>query len=522
MRADARIIVVEDEQIIAQDICRTLKRLGYTVLGTAVTGEEAITQVATLRPNLVLMDIHLQGELDGTMAADYLRRHFDIPVVYLTAYSDDATLRRVRVSEPFGYLIKPFEERELLVTIETALYRYSVEQKLKRMERWLAATLTSIGDAVIATDPKGQITFMNPIAEQLTGWTQAEAVGQEITEYCVICDEATNVRLEHPVARAVREGIVIDLNPQAVLLRRDGSLIPIEQSVAPIRDAQGTITGVVLVVRDVTEQRQAQAAVEAERALLAQQMLEQTAELRAADAAVQRAAQLKDEFLANMTHELRTPLSAILGLSEALQEGIYGPLTPNQNQSIRMIEESGHRLLTLITDILIFAKISAGNLTLVFELVVVQDVCAANLRRIEPLARKHQISIMRTIDPSIPAIQADPRYFNQIVRNLLSNAVKFTPAGGQIGIELSRTDQSGWLQLSVWDTGIGIAAADQEQLFEAFVQLQGGLDRPYQGAGLGLVVAARLAELHGGSISVESVPGQGSRFTVTLPVQEAP
>ncbi|HET9221313.1 MAG TPA: ATP-binding protein [Roseiflexaceae bacterium] len=520
MIADARIIVVEDEQIIAQDICRTLKRLGYTVLATAVTGEEAITQVATLRPDLVLMDIHLQGAMDGTMAADYLRRHFDIPVVYLTAYSDDATLRRVQLSEPFGYLIKPFEERELLVTIETARYRYLVEQKLKRMERWLAATLTSIGDAVIATDPKGQITFINPIAEQLTGWTQAEAVGQDVTNCCVICDEATHLQLEHPVARALREGIVIDLNSQAVLFRRDGSPIPIEQSAAPIRDAQGAITGVVLVVRDVTKQRQAQAAMEAERALLAQQVVEQTAELRVADAAVRRAAQLKDEFLANMSHELRTPLSAILNLAEALQEGIYGPLTPDQNQPIRMVEESGHRLLTLITDILDFAQISAGRLRLVFEPVVVQDVCAANLRRIEPLARKHQLSITQTIDPSIPAIQADPRYFNQIVRNLLSNAVKFTPAGGQIGIEVSRTSQPASLQLCVWDTGIGIAAADQEHLFEPFVQLQGGLNRPYQGAGLGLVVAARLAELHGGRITVESVLGQGSRFTVTLPVQQ--
>jgi signal transduction histidine kinase len=105
---------------------------------------------------------------------------------------------------------------------------------------------------------------------------------------------------------------------------------------------------------------------------------------------------------------------------------------------------------------------------------------------------------------------------------LLSNAVKFTPAGGQIGLVVSRTDQPGWLQLTVWDTGIGIAAADQEQLFAPFVQLQGGLNRPYQGAGLGLVVAARLAELHGGRISVESVSGQGSRFTVTLPVQQGP
>jgi PAS domain S-box-containing protein len=520
--ADARIIVVEDEQIIARDICRTLGQLGYSVLASAMTGEEAITQVATLRPDLVLMDIRLQGAMDGIMVADYVRRHFDIPVVYLTAYSDEATLRRVRVSEPFGYLVKPFEERELLATIETALYRYAVEQKLKRMERWLAATLTSIGDAVIATDPEGRITFMNRIAEQLTGWTQAEAVGQEVTEYCVICDAVTHMQLEHPVARALHEGIVIDLTPHTVLIQRDGTAVPIDQSVAPIRDAQGAITGVVLVLRDVTERWQAQAAMEAERALLAQRVVEQTGELRVANAARVRAAQLQDEFLANMSHELRTPLSGILGLTEALQEGIYGALTPTQTRTIRLVEDSGQHLLTLITDILDFAQISAGRLTLVCKPVRVQDVCAASLRLIEPLARTQQLSITSTIDPDLPAIQADARYLHQIVRHLLSNAVKFTPAGGRIGLDVRWAEPPLALQLSVWDSGIGIAAADHEHLFEPFVQLQGGLNRRYEGSGLGLVVAARLTELHGGQIRVDSIPGQGSRFTVTLPVREAP
>jgi PAS domain S-box-containing protein len=518
--ADARIIVVEDEQIIAQDICRTLARLGYTVLATAVTGEDAITAVAMLRPDLVLMDIRLQGAMDGTMAADYVRRHFDIPVVYLTAYSDDATLRRVQLSEPFGYLIKPFEERELLVTIETALYRYAVEQKLRRMERWLAATLTSIGDAVIATDPQGRITFMNRTAEQLTGWSQSEAVGQPVADYCMICDQATHTQLQHPVARALHEGVVIDLAPDIVLIQQDGTVVPIEQSVAPIRDAQGAITGLVMIVRDVTERRQAQAAVEAERRLLAQQVVEQTTELRTANAAARRATQLKDEFLANMSHELRTPLNTILGLTEALREGSYGALTFAQDRPLGLVQDSGHHLLTLINDILDFAQISAGHLTLMFEPVRVRDVCAASLRLIEPLARKQQLDITSTIDPGIPAIQADARYLKKIVLNLLNNAVKFTPAGGRIGVEVSRTDQPPSLQLSVWDTGIGIAAADQEYLFEPFVQLQGGLNRRYEGAGLGLVVAARLTELHGGRLTVESTPSQGSRFTVTLPVQE--
>jgi signal transduction histidine kinase len=191
-----------------------------------------------------------------------------------------------------------------------------------------------------------------------------------------------------------------------------------------------------------------------------------------------------------------------------------------QDRPLGLVQDSGHHLLTLINDILDFAQISAGHLTLMFEPVRVRDVCAASLCLIEPLARKQQLDITSTIDPGIPAIQADARYLKKIVLNLLNNAVKFTPAGGRIGVEVSWTDQPPSLQLSVWDTGIGIAAADQEYLFEPFVQLQGGLNRRYEGAGLGLVVAARLTELHGGRLTVESTPGQGSRFTVTLPVQE--
>ena len=125
--------------------------------------------------DLVLMDIVLEGDMDGVKAAEHIRNHFDIPVVYLTAYSDDTTLQRAKITEPYGYILKPFQERELYTTIEMALYKHKMERKLKENEQWLATTLKSIGDAVIATDTKGFVTFMNPVAEVLTGWKQEEA-----------------------------------------------------------------------------------------------------------------------------------------------------------------------------------------------------------------------------------------------------------------------------------------------------------------------------------------------------------
>ncbi|MDZ7385371.1 MAG: response regulator, partial [candidate division KSB1 bacterium] len=162
MGTKARILVVEDIAITAMDIKRRLQTLGYQVVGIAASGEDAIAKAQRERPDLVLMDIKLKGEMDGVQAAEEIRRHLDIPVVYLTAYSDETTLQRAKITQPFGYVLKPFEERELHTAVEMALYRHTLERRLRESEQWLATTLRSIGDAVVATDAAGRITFMNP------------------------------------------------------------------------------------------------------------------------------------------------------------------------------------------------------------------------------------------------------------------------------------------------------------------------------------------------------------------------
>src|ERR1051325_5587518 len=174
----AEILVVEDEAIVAMDIQERLGSLGYDAPGTAATGERAIELAGQLRPDLVLMDIRLNGDMDGIEAAEQIRRRLDIPVVYLTANADSPTLRRALESEPFGYLIKPFEERELHTTIQMALYKHHADRRLRESEQWLTAMLRGIADAVIATDEQTIIRFMNPVAEALTGWAQADAFGR--------------------------------------------------------------------------------------------------------------------------------------------------------------------------------------------------------------------------------------------------------------------------------------------------------------------------------------------------------
>jgi len=263
------VLVVEDENIVAKDIANRLRHLGYQVCGMAGSGEEAIRMAESTHPDLVLMDIMLRGNMDGIQAADVIAKQHEIPVIYLTAYADEKTLQRAKRTEAFGYLLKPFEERELHITIEMALFKNQMERRLRESEEWLSAVLKSIGDAVIATDTSGAIRFMNTVAEQLTGWTQSDSVGQHLGAVFVIVDERTREPITNPVQNAMANKGPTRIVTPTLLLSRDGREIPIDDSAAPIRNLAGEVTGVVLVFRDVTERRRSEEAVRQSQAQLA-------------------------------------------------------------------------------------------------------------------------------------------------------------------------------------------------------------------------------------------------------------
>jgi PAS domain S-box-containing protein len=261
---DAKILIVEDEGIEALDMQQRLEALGYAVSDIVSTGEEAVKKAAESRPNLILMDIMLQGAIDGVTAAEQIHSRFDIPIIYLTAYADEKTLQRAKITEPYGYIVKPFQERELHITIDMALYKHKMERKLRASERWLSTTLKSIGDGVIATDKNGMITFMNPIAEGLTGWKLEEVLNRKLKEVFNIVNMHTHAPVETPIARVLLEGVIQGLANHTMLIARDGTEVPIDDSAAAIRDDKGNIIGVILVFRDVTERVKAE--VELQRA----------------------------------------------------------------------------------------------------------------------------------------------------------------------------------------------------------------------------------------------------------------
>ncbi|MCA9720262.1 MAG: response regulator, partial [Myxococcales bacterium] len=225
----------------------------------------------------------------------------------------------------------------------------------------------------------------------------------------------------------------------------------------------------------------------------------------------------KSRFLASMSHELRTPLNAIIGLAEALLEGVYGDTNDGQSRYLGGIVESGMHLLSLVNDILDIAKFQAGELVLETGTVELLEVCEASIRMVASQIERKRIACSLELDPQVNEIVADERRLKQMIVNLLANAAKFSDEGSRIGVRVRGEPERGVVLISVWDEGPGISPEKIELLFRPFVQLTAGSAGPAAGTGLGLSIVLSMAELHGGSVSVESELGRGSEFTISLP-----
>ncbi len=263
----ANILIVEDNNIVMLELQDRLFEMGYNVVGTASSALEAIEKAGQHYPDLTMMDIRLKGEMDGIDAAARIKKDFNIPVVYLTAHTDNDTLQRAKITEPYGYIIKPFEERELHSTIEMALYKHSIEKKLRENEHWLSSTLKSIGDALIATDPHGIIKLINPIALEITGWKYEEAFGKNINEIFIIKDDKTSQLIESPVSLSLKNNSIFGASNK-ILISKDGHEVPIDFSSAPINYNATAPAGAVLVFRDISERIKSKRIIEKQRIFL--------------------------------------------------------------------------------------------------------------------------------------------------------------------------------------------------------------------------------------------------------------
>jgi len=253
--AKATILVVEDESIVALDLQQQLTVMGYSVPAVAGSSQDAFRLAAETRPDLVLMDIRLRGFVDGIELADKLREMLDVPPIYLTAYSDQPTLARARTTDPFGYIVKPFDEATLRRTIEMALYRRQKERQMKQSGACLRAVLRCLDEGVIAADEHGQVTLMNPAAEAITGWQQGEFLSRDLSEIFQVLSGNTGVAAKGPVEAVFEKCAEVTLTGN-LCVTRGGRQIPITARAAPVLDGLGTVTGVVLAFKMAAAQVQ--------------------------------------------------------------------------------------------------------------------------------------------------------------------------------------------------------------------------------------------------------------------------
>jgi len=374
-------------------------------------------------------------------------------------------------------------------------------EQLAHQQQLTAVTLASIGDGVIVTDGQGRITFLNQIAVNLTGWSAADAVGQNCSTVFKILNETTRKPVENPVEKVLRSGVTVGLANHTVLIRRDGSEIPIDDSGAPIRAPGGTIYGVVMVFRDFTGRRKFEE------------------NLRIAKEEAEAANIAKDNFLAVLSHELRTPLTPVLVTLTAWEQNatLPGELREDVPTLRRCIELEAR----LIDDLLDLTRIIRGKLALNFEVADVHSLlqAVASMYRSDLDAKSIRLSM--SLGAEVHHATVDTGRMQQVFWNILKNAAKFTPTGGNIEVTSGNVDHQ--LQIHFTDSGVGMSPETMNRIFQPFEQGSAELVRRYGGLGLGLSLSKTFIEAQGGSIAASSPgPGKGATFTVSIPTTDAP
>ncbi len=493
----AKILVVEDEAIVALSIQSRLRKQGYQVPLTVRSGEEALAKIDEIGPDLVLMDIQLHGRLDGVETACQVQAAFDVPVVYLTAFADQEVVERALHAGSYGYLLKPFQDRELFIMIETALYKHRMERRLKESERWLATTLKSIGDAIIATDSYGRVKFMNPVAEKLTGWSQAEALGQELGQVFCIIGESTGRPLEWTLAQLEQEGLNTSWLEQPLLKTRNGADVPIELSPASIQDETRPIAGLVLAFRDITERRQLE------------EQLRQSLKMEAVG-----------QLAGGVAHDFNNILTVIIGYAELLLQ--HGDIiNDGARRDIEQIKKAGERAASLTQQLLAFSRKQVLRPRVLDLNGIVTGVEAMLLRLIG-----EDIQLVTRLQPGLGSIKADAGQIEQVIVNLVVNARDAMAEGGAISLETKNIlidsafagqhpgmTPGPYVMLAVTDTGHGMDTRTLSRIFEPFFTTK----ETGKGTGLGLAAVHGITKQSQGHIQVESKPGQGATFSIYFP-----
>ena len=490
-----RILLVEDEAIVALDLRQRLEFLGFEVPGIAVNGADAIALARSSRPTLVLMDITIQGPIDGIETARRITAFMDVPIVFLTAYADNATVERAREVRPYGYLLKPFEERELVTTIEMAVYRHKSEAQARLLQQAINSANTGIVVAD-AKDPGLAIVLCNPAFERMTGYLASEILGRSPW---FIEGPETSPEAAHSVRRALHERC--EEHTTLILHRKDGSPFWSDLALSLVRDTVGEVTHFLLFHTDASARKHA------ENALFQAQKVEAIGHLAG-----------------GVAHDFNNILAVITGYCEMAQRQIdvKHPVRPRLDQILK----AANRAAALTRQLLAFSRkqiLKPRPLDL--------NTIAADTQKMLGRLIGENIAVVVKPGAQLGTVNADPGQVEQIILNLAVNSRDAMPRGGLLTLETGNVEVDAefalshpqalpgrYVMLAVSDTGDGMSPEVRARLFEPFFTTKA----EGHGTGLGLATVYGIVKQSGGYIWVESEPDRGARFRIYLPRVDRP
>jgi two-component system, NtrC family, sensor kinase len=485
-----RVLIVEDERVVATHVERSLLDAGYIVTGIAANAREAEALVLDSPPDVALVDIRLRGKAEGFEIAERLRLESDVPVVYMTAHTDDDTLQRAARTGAYGYVVKPFTIGEIKSALQVALYKHSMDQHLAERERWFSTTLRAIADGVVACDAEQQVTFLNAAAEKMLGRGERQAIGKALAELLGRGDAGV---AEVGGALAQRKPLTLSFEAEQSV---SGKTLLLEGTVAPIIHAE-RVLGAVLVLHDVTEQRRRDEQL----------------------ALTDRLSSL-GTLVASVAHELNNPLAYTLGnlglagselsrIKDQLQGTAVKEALERVIRSLRDAEEGAGRVANTVKELRVFGRMEERS-----QRAVDPRVCVDWAIRLTSNQLLHQARLLTSLR-EVPHVKANELKLSQVVVNLLTNAVQALTGERQDNeIRVSTyTDEKGSAVIEVEDNGRGMTEAVRLSIFEPFFTTK----TAGHGTGLGLSICRSIVNGFGGEISVDSTPERGSRFRVRLP-----
>jgi len=496
MRQPARILIVEDESIVAFNLQQRLSQLGYEVPHVAVSGQQSLDFVSQSRPDLVLMDIHIEGDMDGIEVAARLNQDRPVPVIYLTAYSEDSTLERARKTRPYGYLIKPFSERELHATIQMALERHAVEEALVENRRLLQQALDAASLGILEFNPSSAAMTLNPRTAELLDRPAENSI--TLDSFLAGIDEKDRALVAtrfqealDPLKKFSEEFRLLSDQKPARWIKIDASALPEQR-----------ISG---VVQDISERKHAEIRLRKLNEGLESLVGERTNELR-------ESLKELETFSYSVAHDLRSPIRAIAGLSAVLLEDYRTQLNEEGIKLIARIAAKSTQMSNLIDALLNLSHLSK----------VTPQLSEVNLSSIavEIIEQQMETEPERVADvriaPDLKA-QGDPVLVRSVLDNLLRNAWKFCANRDITRIEVGHELNAGQDVFYVKDNGCGFDMAHADQLFSPFRRLHS--ETEFKGTGIGLSIVQRIAARHGGRVWVQARPNQGATFYFTLASQ---